>query len=79
MTLPVIDILEEAKARREFLFGFDGARDGWTEDVEIYALGYLELEAAGNEANYDYARLIDSRDAYDIRTRIYQGQLSRTR
>ncbi|EAW10580.1 uncharacterized protein ACLA_050520 [Aspergillus clavatus NRRL 1] len=25
MTQPVIDILEEAKARREFLFGFDGA------------------------------------------------------
>ncbi|RHZ46603.1 uncharacterized protein CDV56_101022 [Aspergillus thermomutatus] len=76
MTQPVIDILEGAKARREFLFGFDGARDGWTEDIEIYAPGYLEMEAAGNEADYDHARLIDPQDAYYIRTRIYQGQIS---
>ncbi|KAL4740365.1 hypothetical protein BDV11DRAFT_169132 [Aspergillus similis] len=47
MSLPVIDILEGAKARGEFLFGFDGDREGWTEDIEIYAPGYLEMEAAG--------------------------------
>jgi hypothetical protein len=72
----MIDILEGAKPRREFLFGFDGARDGWTVDIEIYAPGYLKMEAAGNEAEYDHARLIDPRDVYDIRTRIYHGQLS---
>jgi hypothetical protein len=64
----MIDILEGAKPRREFLFGFDGARDGWTVDIEIYAPGYL--------ADDDHARLLDPRDAYDIRTRIHQGQLS---
>ncbi|GFF59040.1 hypothetical protein IFM51744_09773 [Aspergillus udagawae] len=76
MILPVIDILEGAKARRKFLFGFDGARDDWMEDIEIYAPGYLEMEAAGNEADYDQARLIEPGDAYDIRTRIHQGQVS---
>jgi hypothetical protein len=76
MILPVIDILEGAKARRKFLFGFDGSRDDWMEDIEIYAPGYLEMEAAGNEADYDQARLIEPGDAYDIRTRIHQGQVS---
>jgi len=37
MTQPVIDILEGAKSRREFIPGFNGARDGWTKDIEIYA------------------------------------------
>jgi hypothetical protein len=75
MTQPVIDILEGARERHEFLFGFDGGRDGWTEDIEIYAPGYLELEAAGHEADYDHARLIDPEDAYDIRSRIYQAEI----
>ncbi|KAL4788938.1 hypothetical protein BDV19DRAFT_395517 [Aspergillus venezuelensis] len=75
MTLPVIDILEGAKARGEFLFGFDGDREGW-EDIEIYAPGYLEMEAAGTEADYDHSRLIDPMDAYDIRRRMYEAELA---
>ncbi|KAJ5552344.1 hypothetical protein N7494_001722 [Penicillium frequentans] len=75
MNLPVIDILEGAKARGEFLDRFDGARDGWTEDIEIYAPGYLEMEAAGREAEYDHARLIDPEDAYDIRSALYRAQI----
>ncbi|RDW76858.1 uncharacterized protein DSM5745_06850 [Aspergillus mulundensis] len=71
MTLPIVDILEGAKARGEFLFGFDGDREAWTEDIEIYAPGYLAMEAAGNEADYDHARLIDPMEAYDIRREMY--------
>lgn len=47
MTLPVIDILEGAKSRGGFLPDFDGARDTWAEDIEIYAPGYLQMEAGG--------------------------------
>ncbi|KAJ5898743.1 hypothetical protein N7495_003487 [Penicillium taxi] len=74
MTQPVIDILEGARAHRQ-LDGFDGGRDGWTEDIKIYAPGYLEMEAAGHEADYDHARLIGPGDAYGIRKRMYQAQL----
>ncbi|KAI2822929.1 hypothetical protein CBS12448_9228 [Aspergillus niger] len=45
--LPLINILEGAKARDEFLFGFDGARDGWMEGIEIYAPGNLEMKRQG--------------------------------
>lgn len=59
MTLPVIDILEGAKLRGEFIQDFDGARDVWMEDIERYAPGYLQMEAEGNEADYDHSRLIN--------------------
>ncbi|KAL3454338.1 hypothetical protein BJX65DRAFT_291864 [Aspergillus insuetus] len=72
--LPVIDILEGARDREEFVFGFDGGRDEWTEDIKIYAPGYLEMEAAGNGADYDHARLIKPSDAYGIRQRMYEQE-----
>ncbi|KAL3446165.1 hypothetical protein BJX65DRAFT_309155 [Aspergillus insuetus] len=78
MTLPIIDITEGARERAEFLWGFDGGRDGWTEDIEIYAPGYLEMEAVGAEANYDHAWSIDPERAYDIRRRMYEEELSRS-
>lgn len=62
MTLPVIDIMEGVKERREFLQHFDGARDVWAEGIEVYAPGYLEMEAAGTEADYDHSRLLDPYD-----------------
>ncbi|KAJ5884378.1 hypothetical protein N7504_011950 [Penicillium tannophilum] len=62
MTLPVINIMEGAKERREFLQHSDGARDVWAEDIEMYAPGYLEMEAAGTEADYDHSRLLDPYD-----------------
>ncbi|KAL4948938.1 hypothetical protein BDW69DRAFT_188795 [Aspergillus filifer] len=76
MSLPVIDILEGAKARGEFLFGFDGDRDGWTEDIKTYAPGYLEMEAAGIEADYGHSRLIDPINAYDIQRCMYEAKLA---
>lgn len=75
MNLPVIDILEGIVARGEGLFGFDGARDGWTEDIELYAPGYLEMEAAGNGADYDHSLLIDPSKAYGVRKRLYEAEL----
>jgi hypothetical protein len=72
MALSVIDILEGARDRGEFLFGFDGGRDEWAEDIKIYAPGYLAMEAEGNEADYDHARLIHPSGAYDIRQRMYE-------
>ncbi|PWY91709.1 hypothetical protein BO94DRAFT_617027 [Aspergillus sclerotioniger CBS 115572] len=67
MTLPVIERLEGAKARGELIPFFDGARDTWTEDIDIYAPGYLLMEADGKEADHDHSQLIDPVDAYDIR------------
>jgi hypothetical protein len=77
MTLPVIDILEGARARGEFLFVFDGSREGWTEDIEIYAPGYLEMEAAGLEADHDHSRLIDLTTAFDVRQRMFEAEIGR--
>ncbi|KAJ5918607.1 hypothetical protein N7466_010599 [Penicillium verhagenii] len=71
MTLPVIDILEGASKRDEFVFGFDGGRDGWEEDIgRIYAPGYLEMEAAGMEADYDHANLIEPDEAFGVRSSL---------
>ncbi|KAJ5933842.1 hypothetical protein N7454_006171 [Penicillium verhagenii] len=71
MTLPVIDILEGASERDEFAFGFDGGRDGWEEDIgRIYAPGYLEMEAAGMEADYDHANLIEPDEAFGVRSNL---------
>jgi hypothetical protein len=75
MNLPIIDILEGANARGEFLFELDGGRDGWMEDIEVYAPGYLEMEAVGNESEYDHSRLINPTMAYSIRRQMHQAQL----
>jgi hypothetical protein len=70
MTLNVVDILEGANERDEFQFGFDGASDGWEEDIGIYARGYLEMEAAGMEADYDHAKLVEPEDVFLIRSNL---------
>jgi hypothetical protein len=76
MSLPAINILEGSKACGEFLFGFDGDCGEWMEDIEIYAPGYLEMEAAGSEADCDHSRLIDPIEAYYIRQRMYEAGLA---
>lgn len=35
MSLPVVQMLEGAKQREEFIFGFDGARNTWEEDTSF--------------------------------------------
>lgn len=76
MTLSVVDILEGAKEREEFIFAFDGARDVWEEDIELYAPGYLQMEAEGNGPDYDHSRLIDPFEASNIRQRMYQEEIN---
>lgn len=53
---PILDILETALDLSEMV-DMDGDRDQFAEDIELYAPGYLELEAAGRAAEYDVERL----------------------
>ncbi|ODM14620.1 hypothetical protein SI65_09965 [Aspergillus cristatus] len=74
MALPVAAMLEGAKEREGFISGFDGARDTWEEDIEIYAPGYLKMEAGGNDADYDHGQLINPEYAPNVRQERYQEQ-----
>jgi hypothetical protein len=59
MDLPILDILEHAKAANQLLdtLSLCNLKD-WREDVEVYAPGYLELEAAGRGLSYDLRNLV---------------------
>ena len=59
---PILDILETALDLSEMV-DMDGDRDQFAEDIELYAPGYLELEAAGRAAEYDVARLRSGEEA----------------
>jgi hypothetical protein len=56
--LPILDILEAAKQRDEFLSEGYGSREVWSGIVERSAPGYLELEARGHELDFDLGRLL---------------------
>lgn len=58
MDLPILDILESAKQRGEFLFAGYGSRELWSRIIEQSAPGYLELEARGQELDFDLASLL---------------------
>lgn len=45
----IVDILEDCKP------GLEGGIDEWMEDIEKYAPGYLDLEEAGQEAEFDHS------------------------
>lgn len=62
---PVLDILENALDLSEMV-DIDGDRDQFAKDIELYAPGYLELEAAGRAAQYDVARLRCGEEAAEI-------------
>jgi hypothetical protein len=54
MDLPILDILCNAQAANQLVGDMDICdRDQWKEDVEVYAPGYLTLEAAGRGGEYD--------------------------
>ncbi|KAF7118667.1 hypothetical protein CNMCM5793_008205 [Aspergillus hiratsukae] len=59
MDLPILDILQHAKAANQ-LFGTMNlcALEDWKEDIEVYASGYLALEAAGRGLDYDLRNLV---------------------
>ncbi|KAJ5803972.1 uncharacterized protein N7518_000275 [Penicillium psychrosexuale] len=58
MDLPIVDILCQAKDANQLpnsMFLCD--REQWTSDVELYAPGYLALEAEGRGGEYPLTRL----------------------
>lgn len=58
--LPIIDILYQAKAADQLPQTMDlSYREQWMEDVELYAPGYLALEAEGRAGEYSLHRLTD--------------------
>jgi hypothetical protein len=64
MDLPILDILCNAQAANQLVGDMDICdRDQWKEDVEVYAPGYLTLEAAGRGGEYDL-NLLASPDVY---------------
>ncbi|RHZ57673.1 uncharacterized protein CDV56_104573 [Aspergillus thermomutatus] len=58
MDLPILDILESARQRGEFLFAGYGSRELWSRIIEQSAPGYLDLEARGQELDFDLASLL---------------------
>lgn len=62
---PILDILETALDLSEMV-DMDGDRDQFAEDIELYAPGYLEMEAMGRAEEYDVARLRDGEEAAEI-------------
>lgn len=49
MDQPIVDILEDCKPYLQ------GGIDEWMDDVEKYAPGYLALEEAGQEGEFDHS------------------------
>ncbi|KAJ5368907.1 uncharacterized protein N7496_008667 [Penicillium cataractarum] len=62
---PILDILETALDLSEMV-DVDGDRDQFAEDIELYAPGYLDMEAAGRAEEYDVAWLRDGEEAAEI-------------
>lgn len=50
MELPILDLLEAKKEH----FDYDENVDFWRKAIEVYAPGYLEMEADGNGMAPDY-------------------------
>lgn len=60
MDLPIIDILCQAKAADQLPQTMNlSYREQWMEDVELYAPGYLALEAEGRAGEYSLHRLTE--------------------
>lgn len=58
MDLPIIDILHQAKAAGQLPSTMDlSYREQWMEDIELYAPGYLALEAEGRAGEYSLQHL----------------------
>jgi hypothetical protein len=62
---PILDILETALDLSEMV-DMDGDRDQFAGDIELYAPGYLNMEAAGHAEAYDVAWLRDGEAAAEI-------------
>lgn len=59
MDLPMLDILQHAKAANQLFGGMNLCTlKDWKEDIEVYAPGHLALEAAGRGLEYDLRNLV---------------------
>lgn len=59
MDLPILDILCNAQAENQLVSDMVLCdRDQWKDDVELYAPGYLAVEAAGRGGEYDFNLLV---------------------
>jgi hypothetical protein len=65
MDKPILDILENALDLSEMVDN-DGDRDQFAKDIELYAPGYLELEAASRTEEYDVTSLRSGEEAAEI-------------
>ncbi|KAJ5793162.1 uncharacterized protein N7503_009140 [Penicillium pulvis] len=71
MDLPIVDILCQAKEVDKLsntMFLCD--REQWTSDVELYAPGYLALEAEGRGGKYPLTRLADPNTITGIKKQV---------
>lgn len=59
MDLPILKILQEAKIHNQLPIPFDTECDQWEKDIELYAPGYLGMEAEGKASEYDIQNLRD--------------------
>lgn len=58
MDLPIVEILYQAKEANQLPTSMAVCdREQWTSDVELYAPGYLALEAEGRGGEYPLASL----------------------
>ncbi|KAJ5540167.1 hypothetical protein N7513_008499 [Penicillium frequentans] len=71
MDLPIVDILCQAKEANKLpntMFLCD--REQWASDVELYAPGYLALEAEGRGGEYPLIRLADPNTIRGIKKQV---------
>ncbi|KAJ9272809.1 hypothetical protein DTO212C5_1070 [Paecilomyces variotii] len=69
MDLPILDIIQKAKDNNQMTKFFYTERDQWEKDIELYAPGYLAMEAEGRASEYDIRNLRDTREASRARCR----------
>lgn len=55
--MPLLDLLEQTKRRREFEWADWGSREIWTREIDRNAPGYLALEAWGRESEFSLESL----------------------
>ncbi|GAD96360.1 hypothetical protein TSTA_037250 [Paecilomyces variotii No. 5] len=63
MDLPILDIIQKAKDNDKMLTLFRTERDQWEKYIELYAPGYLAMEAEGRASEYDIRNLRNTSQA----------------
>ncbi|KAF3398494.1 hypothetical protein F1880_005764 [Penicillium rolfsii] len=75
MDLPIVDIFCQAKAADQLPQMMNlSYREQWIEDIELYAPGYLALEAEGRAGEYPLNRLTDP-DSFDMKRKTIWNRL----